>query len=648
MNQKEARKSEENGRIEKNIGYESSEGTKTGLPLSKELASETESKTIEEINQQSTETSAIEQMSTDALTSQLSQAKNLYDITTGGMVNIDERRKHVQPAPSYANTDLVKEDVLSNELTKVHILVKDPTPYVVHKFAYTNENALAILTDNTVSKITDPTMSAFRNGTAFCELAFNQKLMDEFKITSRYGMAYHDLFTKDGETTPYGDINLYIGGIFGLLAKIADDKRVMYDLDEALTAGITNKMGIFEDVLATVPVNVGINFFLTRHSPIVRWAKDMLQEVIDTHPKNRYYLGRVGTTRDPYSMTKFANDVALNVDQYSASIWNYNLNRMIGNHSDYEKQMAKEILCYALPDTTVRMAEIGLTANEELMDYNYVLLLYCNSVLYDTKFIPTIHTINMQYLYDSGFMTPTPEASLFYEGQTLAHDDVIEFNKWLQARFDSCVESWTTYSELAAQITPQPYTCSLALVDIPRNWYQAVAFITETLLYSWYFPVTFNRIKGEVQNILLQTFSIMWPEECNAFMAGYGTKYTIENGTKVFTKKDDVWVNSDHYLSAYYPSLFSGINFANCPLITKLMSYFKPPGELMADSLAVEAGLPRLHLPAEHFNPCGQYNGTIDPILTNFRSYMLWLFREMQKVEKDNSSTKGQIQIVYN
>nr|UHS71888.1 MAG: putative major capsid protein [Cypovirus sp.] len=517
-------------------------------------------------------------------------------------------------------------------LNNQFVLVTNPIPYLKYKAKVVDTYARGGQFDTTLpyTHIITPTLETFKYGTAFTTLDINEDYFGQYSINTARGLPLSNgMLLNIGVTPGMNESNEFVAGLLMTLFGIMRDNRICR-VDE--TNMIFNNLlpqDLANFLQPPYQQNVGVNPGILQYECQVDWLRaDVLENLNDG--RARYIVGKVSVQLDPRIRVKKVESYAINIDHFSASILNLNMQKLLDSHGSVADRV-NELKAHAFIGSSIFAPEVGDLRPELPFDTDHVIRMLMLAGARYPRLGSLILKINVDYFESTNFIRVT--AAKEYLPRILESN--IQAQKLREVLATRIADADLAFIKVAFAREVTPFYTVRHLVNINNDFSHPVDIIVimELILFSWIFPTTFDSIKGEVQNVLFRFFKVWYSTETATFLQQYGTTYVINGNVKVFSGRNELWSQSN-YLSNIFPALFSGEQFTTRTIL-RVMNLFRPKGFLRRDDLAIAAKFPRQHKNPQHYIPFSPQLGQVSNDFTQSANGMI---SELMKLASEKAT----------
>lgn len=541
-----------------------------------------------------------------------------------------------------SSIDISKHLLFNDEFSPVRnvvfSIVSNPQAYVGYSAnvsqLYSSENTVTNV--ESIKSFYNPTSQTFRNGTQCVTLGYNEDLLDSRNIRHIGGVpVLSGMFFDDRTVRHITSTSNYLddfGGKMALLVTVMADNRVAVTPKSVVVATHMLSQRQMSVIQSKIELEGRPHPMLCFFTSIPLFFSNYMSRMLAEN-QGIYTSGFVGVKEESNFGAKVVDIVATNIDQYTAAILNMNCNDLLQKTNVSDRYNAIARAC-ALRNSIVNTPPDYDLNCYSFRDSGHTLRILMLAAIMFPPFENDILAINTEVVQSSGIVTMSVNGNWIPDSVSRAIDyPSIQpvFERYLLQSNDHNV-----HEMIAAQISPSFSVKRMVLPNDDFSDPNSFVCILALVIFAKIFPVSFNQIKGEVQNVLFRFLAKWEPEEYNIFIGTHGHQYTLVNGVPNFLPNSPQW-DQENYLGNTYPSLFAchiaGVIFRRCPTITAMMMWFRPIGILVNDDRAVRAGFARIDRNPTHYIPIrpslnagpggltNSVNVVINAMRTNFIRY---------------------------
>nr|AAK20301.1 putative major core protein [Bombyx mori cypovirus 1] len=503
--------------------------------------------------------------------------------------------------------------------------ISDPKGYLTYSVKYEDQFTKKdkLRASEADDRIVGPTVNLFKYGAAVVNIDLNRDFFDTatgIDLTKGIPLV-QDLLVPIGVTAGAEQSAEYVSGLLMVLFKVMTDNRLVI-VGETTTPMSNTLSTVVNNVLRTTyHNNVGVNPALLRDFTQVNWLNrditNMLQQA-----GTKYGLGLTETRLDYVRLVKTIVGHALNIDHFAASVLNINLRALMEANVTADDRI-KALQAHSMISTQFHGPNQGALRPELAFDHDHIIRCLMLAAANYPRLEGIIVQINTGYVASANVIRPVSEKRYFPEN--------LEQNQ-SAARLVSAVKARASEADIssihlaiAREVSPMFNVHELKKIAESFEDPSSIVVVLEFILFALFFPTEFNRIKGDIQNVLLLFFSRWYPVEYGIFIQR-GATYTINAaGEFEFSGRNEKWDQS-LYLSEHFPALFSDVPLAGANTIIAIMRLFTPQGFLRTDDLAIAANFPRASRNPQTYIPYTNQRGTVtNEFASRFRTIVATL-----------------------
>lgn len=506
--------------------------------------------------------------------------------------------------------------------------VTEPAPIIVQKVHSAHNFEDTVLCNPTdLTMFYDESRKLYSYGVSYVTHGLNDSFLAERGLQEHNGKFYLPELQYTADTINLQNRSSYIAGNLQFMATIGIYNDFMRSGLAMTSVQIASFRAPYNDQISNNVINLSsptLYKSVYNRYDLAPWIDAMVAEQMD---QVNYRLGKIHQTERNQIVTAyiFALD---NVDQFTASLLNYNANLYLSNANNME-HLINRLNTYLLEGSTLQWDH----STDEIQSYilpdkderlQYFLMTFCLIPrAYSQIYTYHINAMNI-------FLSPLPvnELSLFssVESSTAAMKEIhgdFELKR-------SSIQGIADFTRLALmEIFPPTHHLTVVSSCLlqTRKVGAIISSFTVLSLYSLYFPGTFMRTIGLVQNWLVDMLSAFTAgaKEKKEFFSdgkmlqvgyrklkgGLENEFEFRNGLRWEQEfYNDGWLPMLHGL-VYFPTVFPR---NPGPLMNVIRQLFEPCGVWIEDSANAIASHPRIV--TRHYIPYSvSYNPSGSPLM---------------------------------